>query len=65
MSETERNINIEPISPEVLESIRASDLHDLEYSRNPYTWTSNNHGTGKTKYTLDRILLIVHGLFLI
>ncbi|XP_026398476.1 uncharacterized protein LOC113294294 [Papaver somniferum] len=43
---SERNTNTNPTSDEVLEHIKEADLHDLGFSGNPYTWTSNSHGTG-------------------
>ncbi|XP_026437407.1 uncharacterized protein LOC113335598 [Papaver somniferum] len=57
MNAAERNTNSEPSSTEVLKCIRNSDLHDLGYSGNIFTWTSNSHGTGKIKSRLDRSLV--------
>ncbi|XP_026441448.1 uncharacterized protein LOC113340529 [Papaver somniferum] len=57
MNAAERNTNSEPSSTEVLEYIKNSDLHDLGYSGNMFTWTSNSHGTGKIKSRLDRSLV--------
>ncbi|XP_026420359.1 uncharacterized protein LOC113316382 [Papaver somniferum] len=56
MTEEERNTNTDITAPEVLDPIRKSDLHDLGFIGNPYTWTSNSHGTGKRKSRLDRAL---------
>ncbi|XP_026384549.1 uncharacterized protein LOC113280110 [Papaver somniferum] len=42
----ERNTNTNPTSDEVLDHIKEADLHDFGFSGNPYTWTSNSHGTG-------------------
>ncbi|XP_026410328.1 uncharacterized protein LOC113305521 [Papaver somniferum] len=44
-------------SPEVLNHINQSDLHDINYIGNPFTWTSNSHGTGKFKSRIDRALV--------
>ncbi|XP_026452117.1 uncharacterized protein LOC113352521 [Papaver somniferum] len=57
MNDSERNTNTEFTTPEVLESFRESDLHDLGFSRNPFTGTSNSHGTGRIKSRLDRALV--------
>lgn len=53
MTSSERKCNSEPTSLEILDLIRESDLHDMGFSGNPFTWTSNSHGTGKIKSRLD------------
>ncbi|XP_026428152.1 uncharacterized protein LOC113324027 [Papaver somniferum] len=57
MNAAERNTYSEPSSTEILEYIKYSDLHDLGYSGNMFTWISNSHGTGKIKSRLDRSLV--------
>ncbi|XP_026459380.1 uncharacterized protein LOC113360043 [Papaver somniferum] len=47
MNPSERNSNTEITSQEVLDAIKESDLSDLGFIGNPFTWTSNSHGTGR------------------
>ncbi|XP_026419847.1 uncharacterized protein LOC113315813 [Papaver somniferum] len=43
-------------SSAVLDLIKDSDLTDLGFCGNPYTWSSNKHGTGRFKSRIDRAL---------
>ncbi|XP_026397050.1 uncharacterized protein LOC113291769 [Papaver somniferum] len=54
---SERNTNTNSTSDEVIDLIREAELLDLGYSGNPFTWTSNSHGTGRIKSRLDRSLV--------
>ncbi|RZC47196.1 hypothetical protein C5167_040127 [Papaver somniferum] len=47
MNPSERNsLSTNHTSADVLDRIRDSDLYDMGFQGNPFTWTSNSHGTG-------------------
>ncbi|XP_026398740.1 uncharacterized protein LOC113294563 [Papaver somniferum] len=44
-------------SSSITHKLREADLSYLGFSENPFTWTSNKHGTGRIKIRLDRALI--------
>lgn len=41
----------------IKQKLRDSDLSDLGFNGNPFTWTNNSHDTGRIKTRLDRALV--------
>lgn len=57
-SPSDKNNESTYITPsEVHDLIKDSDLSDLGFCGNPFTWTSNSHGTGHIKSRIDRALV--------
>ncbi|XP_026415893.1 uncharacterized protein LOC113311267 [Papaver somniferum] len=44
-------------SSEILDLINDFDLSDMGFCGNPFTWSSNKHGTGQIKSRLDRTIV--------